>query len=132
MENVFLYQSGLIKNQLVHFLHKFKRKVFAKSNDKFHTIIWTLLWRSGIGCLPKSPLNFVNGRQMFYIYTFAVFANPKDDSSVNQIYQTFGGRDCYPTLEEKAAMLLYFVVKNHGVSDLWLQSVARLKIIFSD
>ena len=46
-----------------------------------------------------------------------VFANPKDDSfdsSVNQIYQTFGGRDCYPTLEEKAAMLLYFVVKNHG------------------
>ena len=49
-----------------------------------------------------------------------VFANPKDDSfdsSVNQIYQTFGGRDCYPTLEEKAAMLLYFVVKNHGFSD---------------
>ena len=38
-----------------------------------------------------------------------VFANPKDGSfasSVNQIYQTFGGNDCYPTLEEKAAMLL--------------------------
>ena len=31
-----------------------------------------------------------------------VFANPKDDSfdsSINQIYQTFGGEDCYPTLE---------------------------------
>lgn len=43
-------------------------------------------------------------------FASAVFANPKDDSfdsSVNQIYQTFGGRDCYPTLEEKAAMLLY-------------------------
>lgn len=53
-------------------------------------------------------------------FASAVFANPKDDSfdsSVNQIYQTFGGRDCYPTLEEKAAMLLYFVVKNHGFSD---------------
>lgn len=49
-----------------------------------------------------------------------VFANPKDDSfnsSVNQIYQTFGGQDCYPTLEEKAAMLLYLITKNHSFSD---------------
>lgn len=49
-----------------------------------------------------------------------VFANPKDesfDSSVNQIYQTFGGSDCYPTLEEKAAMLLYLLVKNHSFTD---------------
>lgn len=53
-------------------------------------------------------------------FASAVFANPKDnsfDSSVNQIYQTFGGQDCYPALEEKAAMLLYFVVKNHSFSD---------------
>lgn len=43
-----------------------------------------------------------------------IFANPKDDSfnsSVRQIYQTFGGKDCYPSLEEKAAMLLYLIVK---------------------
>ena len=49
-----------------------------------------------------------------------VFANPKDnsfDSSINQIYQTFDGEDCYPSLEEKAAMLLYFLVKNHGFTD---------------
>lgn len=49
-----------------------------------------------------------------------VFANPKDESfasSVNQIYQTFGGNDCYPTLEEKAAMLLYLITKNHSFSD---------------
>ncbi len=49
-----------------------------------------------------------------------VFANPKDDSfesSVNQIYQTFGGQDCYPTLEEKASMLLYLITKNHSFSD---------------
>ena len=49
-----------------------------------------------------------------------VFANPKDDSfasSVNQIYQTFGGNDCYPSLEEKAAMLLYLITKNHSFSD---------------
>ena len=49
-----------------------------------------------------------------------VFANPKDesfDSSINQIYQTVGGKDCYPSLEEKAAMLLYFLVKNHSFTD---------------
>ena len=49
-----------------------------------------------------------------------VFANPKDDSfdsSINQIYQTFDGEDCYPTLEEKAAMLLYVLVKNHSFTD---------------
>ena len=49
-----------------------------------------------------------------------VFANPKDDSfdsSINQVYQTFGGNDCYPTLEEKAAMLLYLITKNHSFSD---------------
>lgn len=49
-----------------------------------------------------------------------VFAQPKDDSfnsSVNQIYQTFGGEELYPTLEEKAAMLLYLIVKNHSFLD---------------
>ena len=49
-----------------------------------------------------------------------VFAVPKDksfDSSVNQVYQTFGGDELYPTLEEKAAMLLYMVVKNHSFVD---------------
>lgn len=53
-------------------------------------------------------------------FTSDVFANPKDasfESSVNQIYQTFGGNDCYPTLEEKAAMLLYLITKNHSFSD---------------
>lgn len=49
-----------------------------------------------------------------------VFATPKDksfSSSINQIYQTFDGQDCYPTIEEKAAMLLYFITKNHSFSD---------------
>lgn len=49
-----------------------------------------------------------------------VFAKPKDksfSSSVNQIYQTFGGQELYPTLEEKAAMLLYLITKNHSFLD---------------
>lgn len=49
-----------------------------------------------------------------------VFAQPKDDSfasSVGQIYQTFDGKDLYESVEEKAAMLLYLVVKNHSFVD---------------
>ena len=48
------------------------------------------------------------------------FANEKDDSfrsSIGQIYQTFAGEDLYPSVEEKAATLLYLVVKNHSFSD---------------
>lgn len=49
-----------------------------------------------------------------------LFGNEKDDSfksSIEQIYQTFGGVDLYPSVEEKAAMLLYLVTKNHSFSD---------------
>lgn len=52
--------------------------------------------------------------------TKGLFANEKDQSfksSINTIYQTFGGEDLYPSVEEKAAMLLYLVVKNHSFSD---------------
>lgn len=48
------------------------------------------------------------------------FGNEKDNSfksSIGQIYQTFGGQDLYPSVEEKAAMLLYLVIKNHSFSD---------------
>jgi prophage maintenance system killer protein len=49
-----------------------------------------------------------------------LFGNEKDESfksSLNAIYQTFSGEDLYPSIEEKAAHLLYFVVKNHSFSD---------------
>ena len=49
-----------------------------------------------------------------------VFGVPKDGSfasSINQIYQTFDGKDCYLSLEEKAATLLYLITKNHSFSD---------------
>ena len=50
----------------------------------------------------------------------ALFGNEKDNSfksSIGQIYQTFDGQDLYPSVEEKAAMLLYLVTKNHSFSD---------------
>jgi prophage maintenance system killer protein len=49
-----------------------------------------------------------------------LFGHEKDDSfrsSVSTIYQTFGGQDLYPSIEEKAANLLYFITKNHSFSD---------------
>lgn len=49
-----------------------------------------------------------------------LFGNEKDDSfksSINAIYQTFAGEEIYPSLEEKAGNLLYFITKNHSFSD---------------
>lgn len=49
-----------------------------------------------------------------------LFGREKDkgmESAIGAIYQTFGGRDLYPSVEEKAAHLLYFVVKNHAFVD---------------
>ena len=50
----------------------------------------------------------------------ALFGREKDESfkgSLGAIYQTCGGKEVYPTVEEKAANLLYFIVKNHSFSD---------------
>ena len=63
------------------------------------------------------------------------FANEKDDSfksSIGQLYQTFGGEDLYPSVEEKASMLLYLVVKNHSFSDGNKRIAAMLFLWFLD
>ena len=53
-------------------------------------------------------------------YPSELFGLEKDQSfsgSIGAIYQTFDGKDLYPSIEEKAAHLLYFVVKNHSFID---------------
>ena len=58
--------------------------------------------------------------EMKFCDSSSLFGNEKDDSfkgSIGAIYQSFGGVDLYPTMEEKAANLLYFVTKNHSFSD---------------
>lgn len=63
----------------------------------------------------------------------ALFGNEKDDSfksSIGQIYQTFGGEELYPSVEEKAAMLLYLVTKNHSFSDVNKRIAATLFLWF--
>ena len=70
-----------------------------------------------------------------------MFGKPKDDSfasSVAQIYQSFDGQELYPSVEHKAAMLLYFVVKNHSFVDgnkriaaaLFLYFLEKNKLLF--
>ncbi|MEZ4908226.1 MAG: virulence protein RhuM/Fic/DOC family protein [Saprospiraceae bacterium] len=57
---------------------------------------------------------------MYADFESDVFALPKDESfhsSINQIKQGFDGKDFYPTIEEKAANLLYYIIKNHSFID---------------
>ena len=65
----------------------------------------------------------------------SLFGNEKDDSfkgSIGAVYQSFGGEDLYPTLEEKAANLLYFVTKNHSFSDGNKRIAATIFLYFLD
>lgn len=65
----------------------------------------------------------------------AIFGNEKDDSfkgSIGNIYQSFGGQDVYPSLEEKAGNLLYFVTKNHSFSDGNKRIAAAMFLYFLD
>ena len=64
-----------------------------------------------------------------------LFGRKKDrsfESSARTIYQSFGGQDLYPSVEEKAANLLYFVVKNHSFSDGNKRIAAFLFVYFLD
>ncbi len=72
-----------------------------------------------------------------------LFGNEKDDSfksSISTIYQTYNGIDLYPSIEEKAANLLYFITKNHSFSDgnkriaafLFLYFLERNSILFDE
>ena len=62
-----------------------------------------------------------------------LFGKEKDDSfrgSIGNIFQTFGGAELYPTFEEKAANLLYFIVKNHSFLDGNKRIAATLFLYF--
>lgn len=92
-----------------------------------------------------------NGSQATYILTYEeckavigntqfgnesdLFGKEKDDSfkgSIGNVYQSFGGQDIYPTLEEKAAHLLYFITKNHSFFDGNKRIAATIFLYFLD
>ncbi len=67
---------------------------------------------------PEEFLELIN--QMKLDFASEVFDRPKDgssESSIRQIYQTFDGKPLYPSIEQKAAELLYLIVKNHSFAD---------------
>jgi len=73
--------------------------------------------------------------QMKFAAESALFGNEKDDSfkgSIANIYQVFGGVEIYPSLEEKAANLLYFIAKNHSFSDGNKRIAAAMFLYFLD
>ena len=86
-------------HQKVHLAHSTVRKVQAVTYDEAVRTIQHLRKQFGAS---------------------ALFGREKDESlhsSLAAIFQTFEGRDVYPTLEEKGAQLLYFLVKNHSFVD---------------
>ncbi|KLT65227.1 RhuM family protein [Pedobacter sp. BMA] len=76
-----------------------------------HKTLFSIDYNSAIGAIHDLRTKFGGSK---------LFGNEKDqsfESSLTTIYQTFDGEELYPSLEEKAAHLLYFVVKNHSFSD---------------
>ena len=73
--------------------------------------------------------------QMKFASESDLFGNEKDDSfkgSIGDIYQTFGGKELYPSLQEKAANLLYFITKNHSFNDGNKRIAATMFLYFLD
>ena len=65
----------------------------------------------------------------------SLFGIEKDESfkgAIGNVFQSFGGRDLYPTLEEKAAHLLYFIVKDHSFLDGNKRIAATIFLYFLD
>lgn len=72
---------------------------------------------------------------MCFANSTELFGKEKDDSfkgSIGNIYQSFDGTDLYPSLEEKAANLLYFVTKNHSFYDGNKRIAATMFLYFLD
>jgi len=99
-------------------------KVFAKGLSLLDDYDHELLDKKGITqqqTIYPSVEEYLKMIQVMYSEIDSeLFAKPKDESfhsSVNQIKQSFGDTELYPTIEEKAANLLYFITKNHSFVD---------------
>ena len=116
------FTKGL--NILDDYDHQFLKK--PSSNDKNNSEqkeSWQLTYEKGRKVIES----------MRFAETSNLFGNEKDNSfksTLGAIYQTFDGKDVYPTLEEKAANLLYMLVKNHSFNDGNKRIAAALFIYF--
>ena len=130
------------KNQEIKILHDgiriLSRAIEAKANLEDHN--WLLEFSEGLKLLDDydheqldkagkhtSRVTYPAREEYMAIvesmrteFNTAVFGMLKDtgfDSAIGQIQQGFGKKDIYPSIEEKAAMLLYLIVKNHAFVD---------------
>jgi prophage maintenance system killer protein len=97
----------------------------SKTNPKAKAKAWRLSYEEARAFIDTMKF----GRES------ALFGHEKDESfkaSLGAIYQTFGRRDVYPSVQEKAANLLYLVVKNHSFSDGNKRIAAALFVYFLD
>jgi prophage maintenance system killer protein len=91
------------------------------------------------GTKSKWILTYEEGKKVIHSMKFneksALFGNEKDESfksALGAVYQTFDGKEVYSTAQEKAANLLYLIVKNHAFSDGNKRIAAALFIYFLD
>jgi death-on-curing family protein len=143
VEGVALNEKRLAqKNQEIQILHDgiriVSRAIEAKSGETEHE--WLRQFSEGLKLLddydhetldksgkhqkgvqyPARPeyMSLVEAmRTEFNTEVFGLLKDEGFDSAINQIKQAFGKKDVYPSIEEKAAMLLYLVVKNHAFVD---------------
>jgi len=102
--------------------YDYSRLTIGDVTDKARFVITYEAARSAIDKLASS-------------FDSTLFGREKDDSfkgSLGAIYQTFDGKEVYPSIEEKAAHLLYFVVKNHSFVDGNKRIAASLFLWFLD
>ncbi len=105
----------------LNLLDDYDHKTLKKTNGKKSKKIIT--YEECINVIDK--LRFNNESSLF-----ALERNNSFKSIINNIYQSFDGRDVYPTIEEKAANLLYLTVKNHAFIDGNKRIAATIFIYF--
>jgi prophage maintenance system killer protein len=129
-------------------------EIISRSNDELVSGIADVLtnFATGLDLLDRydhQSLKKPKGEHSTYVITYEeaiafidsmrftsssdLFGNEKDKSfhgSLGAIYQTYDGKEVYPSIEEKAANLLYFIVKNHSFSDGNKRIAAALFVYF--
>ena len=136
--------TGVAKNVILQKIREEERKVvyndyFTKEREIVTGVVQRTIDKTSIVDEPFHA-TYENAMQAINVLRdkfggSALFAHEKDESfhsSIGQIYQTFDGVELYPSIEEKAAMLLYLVVKNHSFSDGNKRIAAMLFLWFLD
>jgi len=106
---------------------------YDKSNiEDFNgrTTVYELSYDEVKNVLSKLKTNLISKKE-----ATELFANEKDDQLfgiIGNLYQTFGGAQLYPSIEDKAANLLYFIIKDHPFNDGNKRSASFLFVYFLD